>query len=314
VQSGPYPPPPPGPVGVPARPGPVDGAVRPSGWWYAVAAAAALTGIIVGVVVIGSGWSRYVDRIEGFTRGDVPVTLEVRIADTGGYSIYHEYPGVADQPLAPEPDVSVTDPSGAEVELDRYDSTITYDDGGHEGEGIWTFDADEPGVYEVTATGDTGTAIAVGRGLGRGVISAVVGGIVVGLGGIVVGGVLAIVLAVRRGRSRRALQPPPPFVGWGPPPPPGPGVGTRPPSPGPGAGPGWGPPSWGASPGWGPPRGSVPPDGSTPPTDSAPPLGSAPPTGSTLPTESAPPRGSTPPAGSTPPSAPHTAPRDTSPT
>jgi hypothetical protein len=205
------------------------GVVRPSAWWFGVAGLLALGGLVAGVVIIVRGVVGFQDRVEDFDRGDVPVTLEVTIADTGGYSIYHEYEGADEEFLAPEPDVSVIDPSGDDVPLERYDGTVTYAVGRHEGEGIWTFDADEPGVYEVTATGDTGTGIAVGRGLGAGLVGAIVGGIAVGFVGVVAAVVLAIVVGVRRGRSRRALLPPPRFSGWGAPPPPGWGAPPPPP-------------------------------------------------------------------------------------
>jgi hypothetical protein len=83
--------------------------------------------------------------------------------------------------------------------------TYTVDD--HEGEGLYTFDADEVGTYEVSASGGStfgDSGIAVGPGLGGGLVAAILGGILLGLVGMVAAVVIAVVVAVRRGRSKRA--------------------------------------------------------------------------------------------------------------
>jgi hypothetical protein len=52
----------------------------------------------------------------------------------------------------------VTDPSGAAVAAGHYDTTVTYSAGGHEGRGIYTFDADVPGTYAGTHRAPRGPA------------------------------------------------------------------------------------------------------------------------------------------------------------
>jgi hypothetical protein len=290
MQPGPY---------APVTPPPVPShQVRPATSWYVVAGVVAAAGIVLGVVLLVKGIVDFQDRIDDFTRADLPATLSVEITDTGGYSIYHEYEGAYDDDyfLTSEPQVTVTDPSGDQVFLDRYDSSVTYSAGGHEGEGVFTFDADETGTYEVVASGEAGNGIAVGRGVGRGLVGAIVGGLSIGFVGVVAAIVIAVVVAVKRGRSRRALMPPPAFSGWGAPPPPGWG-GPLGPQPGWGGqpAPGYGP----AAPAWQPPANppSPGPAGTPPPAPSdAPPPGpsAAPPAG---PSDTPPGRSDAPPPG-----------------
>ncbi len=212
----------------------------PSGWWFAVAGLVAALGVAVGVAVIVAGAVGFADKVEDFDRAFMPTTLEVEITDPGGYSIYHEFDGISSVELRDDPNVVVTDPSGRDVPVRPYSSSVSYAVSGHDGVGVYTFRADQPGTYEVEASmpfSDTsGDVIAVGPGLGTGLAVAIVVGIaLIGLG-VVAGIVIAIVVGVMRGRRRRAAMPPP-VIGWGPP------AGQ------------WGPPAWPAAPaapGWAP--------------------------------------------------------------
>ncbi|HEX6423793.1 MAG TPA: hypothetical protein VFZ79_09955 [Acidimicrobiales bacterium] len=269
--------------------------MRPAKGWFAVAGLVATAGVVGAVAATVVAVDAYGDRIESFERRGLPATLHVEITETGGYSIYQEYTGANDGFFRPGLEVTVTDPSGGPVTLERYDSSVTYQGRGHEGRGEFTFDAAETGVYTVTATGSTGSTVAVGRGIGPGLIVGVGAALLLGFGGVVGGAVIAIVVGVRRSRSRRALLPmfegwgPPPPGGWGPPAPPSGGWAPRPPGaplpPPPGAPP---PPPPGAPPppsrGWGPgPAGPVTPPETggrrpaypynpPPPADAPPPL------------------------------------------
>ncbi len=183
----------------------------------------ALAGIVAGGLTIGYTVAGYADRIDRFDRVEVPGTMEVELDGTGGYSIYHEYAGAyddehpfggqqdpLDQILVPSPTVTVTNPSGDEVELETYDTKVSYDTSSHEGIGLYTFHVDDPGTYVVETSGETapgGSEIALGRGVSTGVITGVITGVLVGFVGVVAGVVIAIVLAVRRGRNRRSSSP-----------------------------------------------------------------------------------------------------------
>jgi hypothetical protein len=275
--------PPVAPPVAPARP-----VLRPSGWWYAVAGAIVVVGLAVAVVLVVRAVVTMTDEIDDFDRAQMPVTLQVEIDEPGGYTIYHEVEnGRVSNYLRGEPSVSVTDPGGAPVVLDRYDSTVTYDFGGHDGEAVYSFRADQAGTYTVDASMSFETragtdVVAVGPGLGGRLVPAIVAAVVIGLLAFVGGGVLAIVVGVRRGRSRRAQMPVPPLPGFGPPPL-APGYGPPPGAPGygpPPGGPGYGPPP--AAQGYGPP-----PAAWNSPGPGAPPAwGAPPPAGGQAPADS----------------------------
>ncbi|HZM32435.1 MAG TPA: hypothetical protein VFB77_18185 [Acidimicrobiales bacterium] len=207
----------------PARP-----RLTPSAWWYVAAAAIALAGMVAGVWMMVEGVGRVLEAVEDFDRTDVPGTLTVTIEDPGGYSIYHEFPGASDsgsRSPVPEPDLSITNPDGDDVQLRPYTSLVTYAWGTIEGRGLYTFHADEPGTYELTADGDEGTRIAVGRGMGDigqealvGLFSGVAGGLLVGGLSIAVASILAVGVGVARSRNRRSSLPRPPHAGSAPPP------------------------------------------------------------------------------------------------
>jgi hypothetical protein len=237
--------------------------IRPSGWWFAVAGLAAVVGIVVGVTVIVRGVERLADRVEAFERASMPVVLEVEISEPGGYSIYHEYDSFSSVDGRADPDVQVTDPSGNDVFLRTYVSEVSYDVSGHHGIGVYTFRADQPGIYEFDATmpfgGTSRDLIAVGPGVGEDLARSIVAGIGLIGAGLVGAIVVAVVVGVMRGRSRRA-QMPPPAVAWSAP-------------PGPWAAPGW--PAAGPGPGssWSyppPPPPSSAPAQETPPRDAPP--------------------------------------------
>jgi hypothetical protein len=222
--------------------------VRPSGWWFGAAAAVGVIGVAVAVVIFVRTIVGWADRIDDFQRVDVPGQGTVSLDGTGGYTIYHEYPGADERFFGPDVgDLTLTAPDGSDVQLRDYTSNVTYHNGGREGVALFSFTAEEPGDYVLSADAE-GSTLAVGRGLGRGIVSGIMRGIVVGLVSVAVAIVMAIVVAVRRGNDRRRRLPPP-----------GPPGAMAPPG-------GYSAPPWGAAPGpspWGPP-GSVPSD-SVPP-------------------------------------------------
>jgi hypothetical protein len=249
--------------------------LKPSAWWYGLAGGLGALGIVLGVVVAVVTFSSYTDKVDDFQRIEIPGSGTVTLDDTGGYTVYHEYPGAdSDDFLSPEITVTVTAPDGSEVDLDLYDTTVQYSTADYEGVAVYSFRAFETGDYEVEVDGEQGT-LAVGRGLGSGLVGGVLGAIALGAGGVIAGGVMAIVVGVRRSRSRHMRQlarvgqqgswagpggrPPGPY-GWqpGPPRPPAPPV---PPAPAP------------------PPPPPPPPPPATPPSPESP-SPDAPPSGS----------------------------------
>jgi hypothetical protein len=187
---------------------------------YVLAAVVAAGGIALGIVLIISGIRSYIDKVEGFERVDVPSSAEVSLGDTGGYSLYFERPGLDSEDPLPRISVSVTAPDGSAVELDRYSTDVNYSVSGFDGQGAFTFHADEPGPYLVRTDG-AGGQVAVGRGIGARFAGAVVAGVGTLLLAPVLAAVLALITFLRRSRAKRArseAQWQQPQPQWGPPP------------------------------------------------------------------------------------------------
>lgn len=245
-------PPPPGAPRANAEP------IRPSAGWFGLAGLVAGIGIVVAIVLWVRTVTGYLDKIDDFQRIDIPGEGTVTLEETGGYTIYHEYPGADDDFFGPDiASITVTAPDGSGVDLRDYSSTVTYSGSGHDGIALFSFTADEAGAYAVSVDGDGGE-LAVGRGLGGGIVGGIVGGLVVGFVGVVAGIVIAVVVGVQRGRNRRRRQV------WGRPPPGPPGFGAPAGAPQPGSGSYWGPPPGPQGP-QGPPAPPAPASGPWPP-------------------------------------------------
>lgn len=256
-------PPPPRSVGPPSSPQPFaapppggPSALKPSGWWHVLGGVLMAVGVIGGLAIIGVTVVRSLSKVEDFDRVSVPGETVVSIEEAGGYTVYHEFPGASDISDLFSGDtvgltVEIAAPDGSDVRLDRYSSDVSYEWEEFEGVALYSFRADEPGDYQVTAEGAVGT-VAVGRGIGDDIVDdalgGIIGGLLFGLVAFVSGLVIVIVTAVKRGRRRRAQL----YSGYGG-------------GPGPTWGPGGYPPPGGPQPTWGPPPGSGPSPGSGPP-------------------------------------------------
>jgi hypothetical protein len=211
------------PAAYPPLPPPVTSAeaLKPSGWWYGLAVAVAMGSIIIAIIVFVQAIGDLVDHVDEFQRVSLPGTATVTLRDTGGYTVYHEFSGASsDTVFAPTVSVNITGPDGEPVELDTYDANVSYSWGGHEGVAVYSFRADKAGDYAVSAEGERGV-VAIGRGIGDGLVGGIVGSLAIGIGGAAAGGVIAIVVGVKRGRDRRSRSiygspygPGPPGGGW----------------------------------------------------------------------------------------------------
>jgi Protein of unknown function (DUF2510) len=202
--------------------------VRPSRVWYWVAGAA-LVGSAVWLAFGVAFWFRSMIRqVEEFQRVPIPGQAEVSFDRPGGYTVYYEGLGAGDATLgdadrtAPIPafSMSLTPVGGGEeVPIRPYTSTSIYIMAGHSGRAIGTFRIEEPGRFLLQTSGEPQAVranVAVGQGTGgeiaRTLVLMVPGVLVLFSGGVV----LAVVVAVRRGRARRQLSAPATQAGaWG---------------------------------------------------------------------------------------------------
>ncbi|WP_024800463.1 hypothetical protein [Nocardia sp. BMG51109] len=209
----------------PSSPYPAPPRITPSTGWYVFAALLVVAGI-AGAVAIGvTGLLRSSNTVDDFQRVSIPGSGDVHLTETGGHTVYFEYPGATADVFEGGVNVRLIDPDGGTVALRDYSSSLTYDLGGHEGRAGFSFDAPAPGTYHLVTQGDSGVTAAVGSGIGGSLGTTVVLALGVGVAGVALGIIVFIVVLVRRGASRRRLGPafgrggPPPGHPAGPPPP-----------------------------------------------------------------------------------------------
>ena len=247
---------------VPLATMPVAAGITPAKRWYWVGSLAIAAGVIAGTIVAVHGVVTAVRQVDHFARIVVPGKAELAFAKAGKYTIYYEYRSVVDgQTFDTAHDVptglkvTITDTKGgANNTLQRYDGDLSVSSNGIAGVAVFTFRLAAPGNYFIEAqtanAGQSKFVLSVGKGFAGRVLRALLFGGLLALAGLAIGLPIVIRTAVKRGRSKRALQElqgPPPggwpqYQGWqgyvapGPVTPP-----TRPPT-GPSTGP-WAPPS-----------------------------------------------------------------------
>lgn len=235
---------------------------KPSGVAYLIPVGIWILFSVVAVVLLVMGFSRGEQVADDLARIDGGTTAEVEL-DAGEFRVWIEEPTIDDGSAPPPSTVTITR-DGAEIPVDTYDGTLQWQDL----EAVYTFAAPESGLYEITAQaeGSSDARFAVGQDspldeVARGVLLMVV----VGTVGFLIALVISIVLAVKRGRSKRQIREAnlasyPPQGGY-------PGGGYGQPGGGygqPGASaPGAGGPTFGAPPP--PQQGTPPPAGWSPP-------------------------------------------------
>jgi Protein of unknown function (DUF2510) len=195
--------------------------IRPALFWYWVAGAAVMAAVVWFALSLFLGIRSIDGQVEGLQRVPIPGQAEVSFAEPGGYTLYYEGWGAADeQPTVPPFRVSLASVGGEEVSIRDYGGSQTYDLGGHSGRALATFRIEEPGTFLLRTEGepqDVEANVAVGRSVGRGILLTVIptlaGTLILVLGGVV----LAVAVAVRRNRARRLLPAPAaqPVTMWG---------------------------------------------------------------------------------------------------
>jgi len=184
----------------------------PSRVWYWVAGAAVAASIIWLAVGVFFGFRAFSRQVEGFQRVPVPGQAEVRFDEPGGYTVYFEGLGAADEQVTiPSLSVSIAPVGGGtEVPVYPYGGSATYSVGRRSGRAVGTFRIDAPGRFLIQTQGNpegaqahvaVGPSLAplIGRTLGRTIPAALI---------LFGGAALALVVAIRR-RQPRGPQPAP---------------------------------------------------------------------------------------------------------
>jgi hypothetical protein len=188
----------------------------PSRIGYWVGGALVAVGVGVAALLVVTGVVGFVNRIDDFQRVPLGRQGTVVFEGTGGYTLYYEQ-RFSSEGRIPDFDVALVPEDGEDpVPMSEYGSDVTYDVGGHHGRALYSFRISDPGRYVLRVGSPdgreraaTGEGVAVGRGLGRGLVFRIVTALLVGFLGLAGGAVLIIVTAVKRHAARTRRRPPP---------------------------------------------------------------------------------------------------------
>ena len=259
--------------------------LRPSRVWYWIAGAIAVVGICVGPGLAALGAASLAERIPQMrTEFEAGEPTEVDLTSDRTWGIY-----IDDEATGQDFDPDATECAGAslgggEIELDRASRGFEFRADGRHWHLVFEVRVSQDGQYEI-ACAPTGSLQPTGHyGIGESIdlpdfARNALGSVALLVGvpclGLTIGGVIALVTALRRNNHKKRLQAE--RGGMGPPgsagPPPGPAGPSSGPPPGP-SGPG---PSGPASGPPGPPPGPQPPGPPAPPGFQTPPPGPYPP-------------------------------------
>jgi hypothetical protein len=131
------------------------------------------------------------DKVDELHRIEVPGSATIEL-DAGDKAVYWEGRG-ASPPLR----IAVLKVDGEAIDVGPHGGEVTYEVNGHNGTSIAGFEVPEDGRYVVSVEGRRGL-IAVGDGVGGRIVSAVVGGLAIFFGGLLLCGLLLILTARRR--------------------------------------------------------------------------------------------------------------------
>lgn len=174
------------------------GSSRVSGWWYLLA----LVPVAIGVALAVVGVFRMIDEIEAMQRVVVPGEDDLELA-AGDYVVYGETESQVSGTYYRNTSIAlrcaITGPDGQQITLDTPTGTTKYTMGGYSGQSMFEFEAPSAGTYHLQCTGDGSPAVlAIGTGIGTGIVLIVVSALV----GFIAA--LVVFFVVRRKRKRAA--------------------------------------------------------------------------------------------------------------
>jgi hypothetical protein len=169
-----------------------------------------VVGVVIGVVLIITAFTRLDDKVSSFYRLGAPDVQEVFFDSAGEYVIYDESLGLPQDGVAPF-EVTVTRTgTGLDVPVSASVDDIDYDTSGNSGQAVFEFSIPAVGTYEIqtSVSVDAGLAqLAIGRSVFGDLLKGLVLAAVVGGGIIVLGILIAVIGSIprrQRGRSGSA--------------------------------------------------------------------------------------------------------------
>ena len=194
--------------------------IHPSRWWYS-AAGGMIAAAVICIAFAVTGFLSLNRQISDFQRVPVPGQAHVTFAQPGGYVLYIERPGhccsvsvggSAPFPAGPVQVTLVPATGGPQVPVSTWrGATESYSTAGHQGQAAMSFTISRPGTYILAtrlATANSVTDVAVGPGIGRGVLVPILL-IIAGSLALAAGLATGVLIGILRGRGRRAVAVPP---------------------------------------------------------------------------------------------------------
>ena len=168
----------------------------PSTSRYWLAAAIAIVGLVAGVAVGVMSYRDSQARIDDFDRMSIPGTMTVQLDEATGRVMYYEG---SDTIRFNELTIAVTDPAGTPVDVSPYEGEMIYDTGDlTQGRAVATFDASEPGTYEIAVSGVDSGQLVVGESFSSRALPGVLAGLAIAGLSVIAGFVLWLLTFIMR--------------------------------------------------------------------------------------------------------------------
>jgi len=137
----------------------------------------AVVGLVAGVVFGITSYQDAQQQLDTFARTSIPGVLTVHVDEPGLRVVYYEG---NQTPVIGDLAVTVTDPTGAVVDVDPFEDELIYETADlTQGRAMATFTADQPGEFEVAMSGDASGEFTVGESFSRLALPGVFGGLAI---------------------------------------------------------------------------------------------------------------------------------------
>lgn len=186
------------------------GRLRPSAAWYVLGTGALFAGLAAAITIVIVAVFGIFTAIGEYQRVEIPGPATIEVDEPGEQIIFVEDTRELGAFLGSGPAIEVYDPDGDLLRLRGSWATQSYTHDGYHGTETNRFTAAEPGQYRVEVASaealPTTARLAIGPSAFDGIPGRIVLAVLAGLGGLVVGLVVVVVTAVRRGRDKRRLE------------------------------------------------------------------------------------------------------------
>lgn len=193
-----------------------DSSIKPSPWYYALAALIIIAGMAMSFQLLMSGLGSIT---EGLTQVIVPGESSLDLPAAGEYTIFYESRSAAEGRIYSTGD----DVSGLEIKIINKTegflvptyppfSQMSYDLGGRSGQSVLAFQIDQPGEYLLSASYPPGSegpdaVLAVGQAFFSNLLFEILSVLALIFGSLLAGGIIIILTFIkRRDASRRAAE------------------------------------------------------------------------------------------------------------